>query len=197
MAITSYSTLKTAISDWSHRADLSSYLDDFIDFTEARLNRELRVSQMEVRATTTPTDAYIALPTDLLSIRNIQLNTNPVQTLDYVTPAEMDRLASGQTEAGKYTIIGDEIQLDASTSYTVEIAYYAKIAALSDTNTSNWLLETHPDVYLYGCLAEVFKFAMDEAEATKYTALFMNGVQEIRNLDRKRKYSQNVFVRVA
>jgi hypothetical protein len=38
---------------------------------------------------------------------------------------------------------------------------------------------------------------MDEAEATKYTALFMNGVQEIRNLDRKRKYSQNVFVRVA
>jgi hypothetical protein len=59
------------------------------------------------------------------------------------------------------------------------------------------MLETHPDVYLYGCLAEVFKFAMDEAEATKYTALFMNGVQEIRNLDRKRKYAQSLRVRVA
>jgi hypothetical protein len=197
MAITSYSTLKTAIASWSHRADLDSYLDDFIDFTEARMNRELRVSQMETRATTTPSDAYIALPTDCLAIRNIQLNTNPVQTLEYVTPAEMDRLANGQTEAGNYTIIGDEIQLDASTSYTVEIAYYAKIPALSDTNTTNWVLTTHPDVYLYGCLAEVFKFAQDEAEATKYTVMFLNCIAEIRALDRKRKYSQTVFVRVA
>ena len=197
MAIDTYATLKSAIENWTHRSDLDSVIDDFIYLTEVRLNRELLTSQMEVRATTTPTDVYIALPSDLLSIRNIQLNTNPIQTLDYVTPAEMDRLASGQTEAGKYTIIGDEIQLDASTSYTVEIAYYAKISALSDTNTSNWLLEAHPDIYLYGCLAEVFKYAMDEAESTKYMALFINGIQEIRNLDNQRKYSQNMFVRIA
>ena len=101
MAITSYSTLKTAIEAWTHRSDLSAVVDDFIDLTEARLNRELRVSQQETRATTTPTDAYIALPTDCLSIRNIQLNTNPVQTLSYIPPADMDRLANGQTEAGK------------------------------------------------------------------------------------------------
>ena len=197
MAITSYSTLKSSIASWSHRADLTDYLDDFIDFTEARLNRELRVSQMETSATITPSSDVLTMPTGWLAVRNIKLDTNPVQTLDYVTPAEMDRLANGQTEAGKYTIIGDQIKLDAATSYTVTIEYYAKIPALSDSNTSNWVLEAHPDVYLYGCLAEVFKFAMDEAEATKYTVLFLNGIAEIRALDRKRKYSQNVFVRVA
>jgi hypothetical protein len=194
MAITSYSTLKTAISDWSHRADLSSYLDDFIDFTEARLNRELRVSQMEESSTITPVSNLVTMPTDWLSVRNVKIDGSPVTTLQYITPAEMDRLDT--SAAGNYTIVGDQIKLD-DTAGDVIVEYYLKIPALSDTNTSNWLLASNPDVYLYGCLAEVFKFAMDEAEATKYTALFMNGVQEIRNLDRKRKYAQSLRVRVA
>jgi hypothetical protein len=194
MAITSYSTLKTAISAWSHRADLASYLDDFIDFTEARLNRELRVSQMEESATITPVSNLVTMPTNWLSVRNVKIDGNPVTTLQYITPAEMDRLDTNN--AGNYTIVGDQIKLD-GTPGDVVVEYYLKIPALSDSNTSNWLLETQPDVYLYGCLAEVFKFAMDEAEATKYTALFMNGVQEVRNLDRKRKYAQNLRVRVA
>ena len=194
MAITSYSTLKTAISAWSHRADLASYLDDFIDFTEARLNRELRVSQMEESSTITPVSRLVTMPTDWLSVRNVKLVANPVVTLEYITPAEMDRL--DDSAYGNYTIVGDQIKLDDSAGDVI-VEYYLKIPALSDSNTSNWLLETQPDVYLYGCLAEVFKFAMDEAEATKYTALFMNGVQEIRNLDRKRKYAQSLRVRVA
>jgi hypothetical protein len=194
MAITSYSTLKTAISDWSHRADLSSYLDDFIDFTEARLNRELRVSQMEESSTITPVSRLVAMPTDWLSVRNVKIVANPVVTLEYITPAEMDRL--DDSAYGNYTIVGDQIKLDDSAGDVI-VEYYLKIPALSDTNTSNWLLASNPDVYLYGCLAEAFKFSMDEAEATKYTALFMNGVQEIRNLDRKRKYAQSLRVRVA
>ena len=194
MAITSYSTLKTAISAWSHRADLASYLDDFIDFTEARLNRELRVSQMEESSTITPVSNLVTMPTDWLSVRNVKIDGSPVTTLQYITPAEMDRLDT--SAAGNYTIVGDQIKLD-DTAGDVVVEYYLKIPALSDTNTSNWLLASNPDVYLYGCLAEVFKFAMDEAEATKYTALFMNGVQEIRNLDRKRKYAQSLRVRVA
>ena len=197
MAITSYSTLKTAIESWTHRSDLDSVVDDFIDITESRLNRLLRVSQMEVRATATASTEYLAMPTDLLAIRNIQLNTNPVTMLTFLTPAEMDRLAENNSDLQYYSIVGDEIQLNATSDSSIEIAYYAKISALSDSNTSNWLLAAHPEAYLYGCLAEAFKYGMDEEQATKYHNLFNEVIQQIRTLDTNRKYSQNLTVRVA
>jgi hypothetical protein len=197
MAITSYSTLKTAIEAWTHRGDISAYVDDFIDLAEARMNRVIRSSQMEEESTITPASGLVTMPTGWLVVRNVKLNTNPVQTLEYVTPAEMDRLANGQTEAGKYTISGDQIKLDAATSYDVIVEYYLKITALDDTNTSNWLLETHPDAYLYGALAEAFKYTMDDANVAKYNSMFEDVVARIHGLDFKRKHAQNLRVRVA
>jgi hypothetical protein len=198
MAITSYSTLKDAVVNWTHRTDLTTVLDDFIDLTESRLNRELRASQQEIRATTAGATEYLAMPTDLLAIRNIQLNTNPPKSLAYVAPEFIDLKDDGSSGEPKYyTIIGDEIQLapDPDGSYTVEIAYYAKITALSDSNTSNWLLAAHPEAYLYGCLAEAFKYAMDDEQAAKYAALFQDTLSQIKTLDAERKYGQGMRVR--
>ena len=43
MAISTYSELKTAISDWMARSDVSGSAADFITLGEARLNRLLEV----------------------------------------------------------------------------------------------------------------------------------------------------------
>jgi hypothetical protein len=197
MAITSYGTLKTAIADWTHRSDLTSQIDDFIDIAEARFNRALRVSQMEEESTITPVAGLVTMPTDWLAVRNVKLNTNPLTTLEYLPPAEMDRLAIGQTLAGKYTIVGDQIKLDAASNYDVIVEYYKKITALDDTNTSNWLLDTHPDMYLYGCLAQAFVYAVDDTQVSKYNALCEDVISKVIMLDNKRKYAQNLRVRVA
>jgi hypothetical protein len=197
MAIDSYSALRTAIITWTHRQDLGAAIDDFIDLTENRLNRDLRVSQMEVRATAPADSEYLALPTDFLAIRNIQLNTSPVQELVYVTPAEMDRLAQTFQSLNRYTIVGDEIQLNTTSSSSIEISYYAKIPALDDTNTTNWVINTHPDVYLYGCLAEAFSYIQNDEQAMKYMNLIMDGINQIKRLDRDRRYGQSMWVRVA
>lgn len=197
MAISTYATLKSSISTWTHRADLAALADDFIDLVEARLSRDLLVSQQEARATTTAATEYLAMPTDCLAIRNIQLNTSPVIELVYVTPPEMDRLADNGSTVSRYTIVGDEIQLNATSSYSLEIAYYAKVPPLSDSNTTNWLLDTYPDVYLYGCLAEAFKYTSNDAQAGKYNALYQESVQNIISMDKKRKYSQSMYVRPA
>jgi len=197
MAITSYSTLKTAIADWSHRSDLTNQIDDFIDIAEARFNRALRVSQMEESSTITPVAGLVTMPTGWLAVRNVKLNTNPLTTLEYLTPADMDRLAIGQTLAGKYTIVGDQIKLDAASNYDVIVEYYQKITALDDTNTSNWLLDAHPDIYLFGSLAEAFVYAVDDAQVSKYNALCEDIISKVIMLDSKRKYAQNLRVRVA
>jgi hypothetical protein len=195
MAITSYATLKTAIEAWSHRSDLAAVVDDFIDITESRLNRELRVSQQETVTTLTAVAGLIDLPADFLAIRTVSINSNPVRELHYVSPAEFDKLNS--TEVRQYTIVGDKIKLNVAGAADVVVTYYARIEALSDTVATNWVLGTHPEAYLYGCLSEVFKYSMDEEQAAKYAGLYSQSVDQIQRLNRDRKTGQAMRVRAA
>ena len=41
-----YAELKTNIANYLNRSDLTSYIDTFIDSTEAELNRRLRTKEM-------------------------------------------------------------------------------------------------------------------------------------------------------
>ena len=197
MAIDTYTSLKAAIERWTHRSDLDSYIDDFIDITESRLNRELQVSQQETRVTLSASSEYISFPTDSISIRAIQLNTSPVRELQYITPIEMDRLDDNSTDLNYYTIEGNQIRLQSVSSDSIEVIYYAKISALADTNTSNWVLETHPEAYLYGAVSEAFKYAQDDEQASKYVAMFNEVISRIKVLDADRKFTQSMWVRVA
>ena len=197
MAIDTYTSLKAAIERWTHRSDLDSYLDDFIDITESRLNRELQVSQQETRVTLSASSEYISFPTDSISIRAIQLNSSPVRELQYITPIEMDRLDDNSTDLNYYTIEGNQIRLQSVSSDSIEVIYYAKISALSDTNTSNWVLETHPEAYLYGAVSEAFKYSQDDEQASKYVAMFNEVISRIKVLDADRKFTQSMWVRVA
>jgi hypothetical protein len=196
MAITSYATLKTAIEAWSHRSDLAAVVDDFIDITESRLNRELRVSQQETVTTLTAVAGLIDLPADFLAIRTVSINSNPVRELHYVSPAEFDKF-NYTDEVRQYTIVGDKIKLNVAGASDVVVTYYAKIAALSDTVATNWVLDTHPEAYLYGCLSEVFKYSMDEEQAAKYAGLYSQSVDQIQRLNRDRKTGQAMRVRAA
>ena len=178
MALTSYAGLKTAIANWLDRSDLTSYLDDFIDLAEARIGRELRIRQMETQGTETlvsSTREY-SLPSDYLQMRNMQLNTSPITSLEYISPEMMDRLWAGSTTGVPlaYTIIRDKIQLGPApdSAYTLEYTYFAKPGALSDTE--NGLLSTIPDIYLYASLLEAEPFVQNDERI----ALWMNAYKE-------------------
>ena len=200
MAISTYATLKTAIENWTNRTDLTNYLDEFIDICESKMNRKLRLSEMETRATTTANAEYIAVPTDLLEIRNIQLNTSRVYPLEYRTPQQLDMMSDGSPgQPGYYTIIGDEIQLypipDAD--YTLEITYYKKITALDDTNTTNFVLTAWPEIYLHGCLQQAFTFIMSPDMAMMHGQEFERLVAEINKQSKARKYSGSPMMVIA
>jgi hypothetical protein len=195
MAITDYSSLKTAITNWTHRTDLSSVCDDFIQLTEAWLNRELRLSQMETRYSFTPSSEYTSLPHDFLAVRTLQLTSNPVREIPYITPTQMDILDQAESTLMYYTIRGDQLQVNATSSTSAEITYYAKLEGLTANNETNWLIAAHPDVYFYGCLAEAFAYAMDEEQAQKYIALFSSAVNKLKTVDNQRRYGQAMMVR--
>lgn len=152
MSISTYSDLKTAIDNWTDDADAAIYADTYIDLVEVRLNQELRVAQMEATATITLTDGEGDLPADFLEARRVESVTNPVVSMDYVTPEVLTAMYP-QTTSGwpqYYTIRGDKVVIR-PTAGSVKLYYYQTIPALSDAQTTNWLLTKSPGLYLYGC----------------------------------------------
>ena len=191
MSISNYSELKTAITAWTHRGDLTDYLDDFIDMAEAVMNRELRLSEMEVRATITAVSEYTALPTGMLELRNVQTNTTPVRTVSFRTPEQMDAANAGEVGTPRfYSIVGDEFQwYPVPSSSTMEADYYKSITPLDSTNTSNFLLASHPDLYLHGCLQQACIFTSNAEGAALHGQAFMRLIADLNRTSKRKKFS--------
>ncbi len=64
-------------------------------------------------------------------------------------------------------------------TYTTERYYYKRISALSDSNTSNWLLEYFPDAYLYGSLVHSAPYLKDDARLQLWAALYEQAIASI------------------
>lgn len=156
MALDTYSDLSSAIVDWLNDANLSTKVDTFIRLAEARFNRVLDVPDMESTTTLDASATSIALPSDYYEVRGLYLNgqyTLPLEalTLNALKALYPDNL-SGTPIA--YAVDGPNIVLGPlpNASCTVTLKYKQKIDGLSSTNTSNWLLTKHPDLYLLASL---------------------------------------------
>lgn len=195
MAIGNYAELQAAIKSWSKRNDLDSVIPDFITLAETRINRNIRIRKMETRVTTSTvsTQLYYGLPTGFVQMRHFKLNTSPVTDLNYLTPERLDNLWAGST-TGKprvYTLLGDEIRLGPTPDavYTMEMLYYKKFTALSDSNTTTELLTDCPDIYLYAALLELSAYTEHNEGVMKWTQLFNETISAIEMEDSKDRYS--------
>jgi len=155
--ITSYATLQSEAASWLNRDDLTDQIKTFAQMFEAKANRILRVQSMIQTASDTAVAESFVAPEDLLATDLLHVDAARVPFLDYISPREyFENKVAGITGPTRfYTIIGGTFRLQpAPTSFAYELLYFAKIAALSDANTTNWLLMKSPDLYLYGTLAE-------------------------------------------
>jgi len=192
MSFTTYAELITNIQDWLHRANISSPAENFVTLAEAKFNRKLRLSAMETRATTTLAagDEYIALPSRFLEMRNLQLNTNPVTSLEYMTPEIMDRRYGGVTGAPLfYAVIADQIQVApvAAADYEIEMTFYRAFAPLSQE--SNWLFENHPDIYLYGAMMEAAPYMKDDKALARWGSFYNPIMDDLMKSNDRLKWS--------
>lgn len=170
MSITTYAELQTAVGNWLARDDLSSYVPDFITLFESVANRRLRVRQMETTATLTPSSGAATLPTDYLAWRRLTWNGSTSRELEFVHPTYL-RAAYPSADAGTpriFTIEGSTLSIRPTDGTTLTMDYFQKIPVLSASNTTNWLLTAHPDVYLWGAMVEAHVFAKDAESAAVF-----------------------------
>jgi len=201
LSLSNYSELRQSIQDWTLREDLSQRTPDFILLVEAELNLRLRVRRMLARDTFTADAQYEGLPSDFLEMARLTItSTTPDKELLFASPQQMSDWRETYQSAGEpiyYSIVGSEVEFlpVPSDSYTVERLYFAEIPALSSSNTTNWLLTSHPEVYLHGCLAKAFAYAMDEGRAALHEQQYQSAVDRLVAADKKGRVGQRPVIR--
>jgi len=181
-----YAELKTAIANYLNRSDLTSDIDTFIDNVEAELNRRLRTKDMIKRATATADSQYLSVPTDWIEAINVEITSNDFSPLFQQSIESLDvyRKANNNSTGQPvyFAMVDDSIELAPTpdAEYTLQLTYYAKISALSDSNTSNFVSVSHPDVYLYGALKHASIFLMEDDRIPMFTQQFEKALEEMR-----------------
>lgn len=196
MALSSYSALKSSLADWLNRDDLTSVIPDFISLAEAQLERRLPVQKMVKRATATIDTPFSALPSDFLSAKSLILtSTVPVRPLEMLSQDEMDAKKVVYLNTGKpqyFALVGGQIEVlpQPDTGYTAELTYVATLAKLSDSNASNWVLERHPDVYLYGSLLQAAPYLRDDERVALWSPLYAQAIDDMILQNERAAFSQ-------
>lgn len=193
MSITTYSELKTSIANWLNRDDLTSVIPDFISLTEADMDRKIRHWRMENRATANIDTRYTELPSDFMEAVRFHLDVDE-RPIELVTPLFIQKQRNSNSDStGRpqyYAIIAGQIEVwpTPDTTYTGELYYYARTSTLSDSNTSNWILQYFPDTYLYGSLVHSAPYLVDDARAQTWSALYQSAIGGINGNNDKAKF---------
>ena len=192
MALSNYTELQASVADFLNRSDLTSVIPDFVTMAEADLNRTLRVREMSVRTQAPINSQYVKLPVDFLGMRNIDLLTDPVTPMTYKNLQNLDIHRAGDA-TGKpiyYSIIQNNIEFAPvpDGDYTIEIVYYQKVPPLA-VNSTSWLLDAHPDAYLYGTLQHSAPYLQSDERVGIWAGKYQQIIEQIITSDERAKFS--------
>ena len=194
MALANYVDLQASIASWSHRTDLTTLLPDIVTLAEARISRDIRLRKQITTTTLTCVSGTqsVSLPTDWLEFENISVSTSPSRQLVYVTVEQLDATYSSSVTGTPsfYTIEGDTVLFGPipDAAYSIAAVYYARFASLI-TSSTNWLMTTHPNIYLHACLVEVFSYLRDKDQIAFWLSQYLAGVKALQDQDDEAMHS--------
>jgi hypothetical protein len=164
MTISTFSELQTAMGSWLGHGLFTANLPDFIALFEAVANRRLRTRYQETTVAVTMSGGSGALPADFLSQRRVTWPGAVKVDLEYVEPSYLQAAfpvdAAGTPQV--YTIEASTILVRPVDNTSLTLLYWAKIASLSSGAPTNWLLTSHPDLYLFGSMVEAEMFGVND-----------------------------------
>lgn len=208
MAITTFAELKSAISSWLDRDDLSDHIESFIALAEARFAREIRIREMQERADLAIAEdaQYIDLPADFLQLRSFRLKVPTTESgrsfypdFIQIAPDEMaQRSIKDSRRPCFFCVWESQIELDAPAdqAYTGEIFYWTTITALSDAQTTNSILTRAPDAYLFASLAESAPFLLNDERIQVWETKYALARDALNKSELASRYSGPLTVRM-
>jgi hypothetical protein len=189
LPLATYDDLQAEVAAWLRRSDLVSEIPTFIALAEAQMNRRLRVRPMAVSLSQSWASEYVDLPADFLAEREVTVTAASLpRRLAYLTPEQMDVGARTPVSGLPrfYGLYGRQLRLHPAPdqAYAAELVYLQAIPALSEAAPSNWLLQSHPDAYLYGALAQSAPYLRADERLQTWATLFTGVLADIEAADR-------------
>ena len=195
MAISTYAELQDAVTVWLNKPDVDQTVTTLISLAEADINRKLRHWKMQKRSVAEINSQYSAVPSDWLQTVRFYTTDGGTQPMDLISQADMiDRKALAANVSGRpqfYAVTGGQFEFYPvpDDTYNAELVFFAEVPALSDANTSNWLLTDAPDVYLYGTLVHSAPFLGEDARLATWTALYKAALDGLNATSETARYS--------
>ena len=193
-AISDYSDLVSKIKLWLDRgSDLDPFIPTFITLAEGYLNRVLRVPDMETTIAPTTISGAFTLPDDVIAIRGVWVAGRPLQAS---SPEEMATLyGAREGYATIYSIVGRQVSIAPIDTGAVKVIYWQRIPALTINNPTNWLLNYHSDIYLYGALVQAEAYIDNPERVAQWQVAFDGCVDQLINLGNRQKYGGPIVAR--
>ncbi|NRP74003.1 hypothetical protein ILFOPFJJ_04924 [Ensifer psoraleae] len=192
MTISDYASLLVDAGDYSGRDEIAHLFPRFLVMSELKLNRVLRVADMEKTVAVPLTEGEGSLPADFLEARQVlagdgrALRALPLQELS-------GHGTSGGPPIG-YAIVGSAINVRPKDGEDIRLTYYAKIPPLTAAAPRNWLIEKAPDVYLYALVEEIAIWERDAAKAGAAEALKRQAMAALGLADERLRWGNSEIV---
>lgn len=192
MTLSTVTELKTELDAWLGNSAYSNRYDSFIKLTEARVRKKFREVQMEATESDTLSTELWDLPDDFLRARSVKILTSYDSVLDFIPEATFSikyaDQSTGRPEA--YTRIGSQLKFGPApdTDYDLEVIYLQEVPDLTDSNTSNWVLEKHSDIYLHGCLSFAAAFRRNQEQMNLHNSLFETALDDLIKISKSDRF---------
>lgn len=176
--ISTYDELKSAVSRFANRKDANflATIPDFIALAEAEMRREINARGEVKTISLDLEDDYWPLPCGFDGVVSIN-GTGDYRKINYVSSDVLDQ-QGWSNYANGYTISGNSMYFGRAPG-AVKLRYRTLFEPLSDRNRCNWLLQKHPDVYLYGALKQTAMYLEDDPRLGSWASLYGNAVAAV------------------
>ncbi len=191
--IGTYDDLVAMVGNWMDRDDLADRIPEFVSLLEGRLNRLLRTVMQETPATFAISSGTYSLPEDFRKMRSLYFYGKPAMRLSEVPPSDIANWGSSfNPQTRVFAVQGRTLLLaDAPTPdkpITLSALYWRRIPPLGTFQPVNWLLEEHPDVYLWGALHQAATYIRDP-EALDASKIYLDeAIAELIAMSAKDQY---------
>lgn len=186
-AFADYIDLRLAVSEHVGNRAISDVFSRLVQQAEADLNRKLRTRKQMTEATLTFTGGVATLPADCLQIISLFYSAG--------VPMYAGSVKDGQSPRSQdftYAVFGNTVRINGFEG-AKQLLYFAKIPTLTTSlTTTNWLLEDHPNVYLYSVGFEAAKFLRDAELAQATAPLMVDAINDVIIDDEAARWSNSV-----
>lgn len=175
-----YAELKAAIADTLNRQDLTAQIPLFVRLVEAQMRREISSRKDFDHLDLSGAQGSIGLPCDFAGVLSLTAYGQPNRKIVYMSPDMWDeQWLTSYSAPHYYTLTKTRLLFSPSVEFDGLLRYWKHMCPLKADHDSNWILDHHPDAYLYGACMHAAPYLKDDDRIGVWNGFYASAITAI------------------